>query len=61
MGRIKMDKSNLAERMKTYYENIPKTKLMRKVPVTIRLDRDMPILKGENRQYVDKYIYVGEE
>lgn len=30
MGRIKMDKSNLAERMKTYYENIPKTKLMRR-------------------------------
>ena len=25
------------------------------------IDRDMPILKGENRQYVDKYIYVGEE
>lgn len=25
-----MDKSNLAERMKTYYENIPKTKLMRR-------------------------------
>lgn len=33
-----MDKSNLAERMKTYYENIPKTKLMRRVPVAIRLD-----------------------
>ena len=28
-----MDKSNLAERMKTYYENIPKTKLMRRVPL----------------------------
>lgn len=25
------------------------------------IDRDMPILKGENRQYVDKYIYIGEE
>ena len=33
-----MDKSNLAERMKTYYENIPKTKLMRRVPVAIRLE-----------------------
>ena len=33
-----MDKSNLAERMKTYYENITKTKLMRRVPVAIRLD-----------------------
>ena len=38
MERIKMDKINLAERMKTYYENIPKTKLMRRVPVAIRLD-----------------------
>ena len=56
-----MDKSNLAERMKTYYENIPKTKLMRRVPVAIRLEGNMPIIKGENRQYVDKYIYVGEE
>lgn len=33
-----MDNNNLAERMKTYYENIPKTKLMRRVPVAIRLD-----------------------
>ena len=33
-----MDKSNLAERMKTYYENIPKTKLMRRVPVAIILE-----------------------
>lgn len=56
-----MDNNNLAERMKTYYENIPKTKLMHRVSVAIRLDCNMPILKGENRQYVDKYIYVGEE
>ena len=61
MGRIKMDKSNLAERMKTYYENIPKTKLIHRVSVAIRLDGNMPTVKGENRQYVDKYIYVGEE
>lgn len=33
-----MDRSDLAERMKNYYENIPKTKLMRRVPVAIRLD-----------------------
>lgn len=24
------------------------------------IDTDMPILKGENREYVDKWIYVGE-
>lgn len=56
-----MDKSNLAERMKTYYKNIPKTKLMHRVSVAIRLDGNMPILNGKNRQYVDKYIYAGEE
>ena len=33
-----MDRSDLAERMKTYYEQIPKTKLMRRCPVVIRLD-----------------------
>lgn len=29
---------NLGARMKTYYENIPKTKLMRRTPVAIRID-----------------------
>lgn len=24
------------------------------------LDTEMPILKGENRDYVDQYIFVGE-
>lgn len=33
-----MDRSDLANRMKIYYENIPKTKLMRRTPVAIRLD-----------------------
>lgn len=33
-----MDRSDLANRMKTYYEEIPKTKLMRRTPVVIRLD-----------------------
>ena len=33
-----MDKSDLANRMKIYYENIPKTKLMRRCPVAVRLD-----------------------
>lgn len=33
-----MDTSNLANRMKEYYENIPKTKLMRRAPVIIRTD-----------------------
>ena len=29
---------NLGNRMKTYYEQIPKTRLMRRTPVAIRLD-----------------------
>lgn len=33
-----MDRSDLANRMKTYYEQIPKTKLMRRTPVAIRID-----------------------
>lgn len=33
-----MDRSDLAIRMKEFYENIPKTKLMRRTPVTIRID-----------------------
>lgn len=33
-----MDRSDLAKRMKEYYEEIPKTKLMRRCPVAIRCD-----------------------
>lgn len=33
-----MDRSDLAVRMKNYYESVPKTKLMRRTPVAIRLD-----------------------
>lgn len=33
-----MDNSDLANRMKTFYEQIPKTKLMRRTPVIIRID-----------------------
>jgi len=33
-----MDSSDLAKRMKTYYEQIPKTKLIRRMPVIIRID-----------------------
>ena len=31
-------KDDLGERMKTYYEQVPKTRLMRRVPVCLRLD-----------------------
>ena len=33
-----MDNSNLAVRMKEFYENVPKTSLMRRTPVVIRID-----------------------
>ena len=33
-----MDNSNLAVRMKEFYENVPKTNLMRRTPVIIRID-----------------------
>ena len=33
-----MYKDQIGTRMKTYYEEIPKTKLMRRVPVAIRID-----------------------
>ena len=33
-----MDSSDLAVRMKTYYEKIPQTKLIRRTPVAIRID-----------------------
>lgn len=33
-----MDNSDLANRMKTFYEQIPKTKLMRRTPVIVRID-----------------------
>ena len=33
-----MDRSDLANRMKEFYETIPKTKLMRRCPVVVRID-----------------------
>lgn len=33
-----MKKDNLGDRMKQFYETVPKTRLMRRCPVIIRLD-----------------------
>ena len=33
-----MDRSDIANRMKEFYETVPKTKLMRRCPVVVRLD-----------------------
>ena len=35
---MNMDRSDLANRMKEFYETIPKTRLMRRCPVVVRLD-----------------------
>lgn len=66
---------DLGCRMKTFYEQIPKTKLMRRCPVALRIDgkafhtftsswiidKEIPIFKGEGRDYIDRLIYVGED
>ena len=38
MSDKKMKRDDLGNRMKTFYEEIPKTKLMRRTPVVIRID-----------------------
>lgn len=38
MSNNKMSRDDLGTRMKTYYEGIPKTRLMRRMPVIIRID-----------------------
>ena len=38
MSVKKMKRDDLGNRMKTFYEEIPKTKLMRRTPVVIRID-----------------------
>ena len=49
------DKSDINERMKTFYEFIPKTKLMRRCPVIIRIDGRAfhTFTKGFNRPFDD--------
>ena len=38
MSDKKMKRDDLGNRMKTFYEEISKTKLMRRTPVVIRID-----------------------
>ena len=38
MSDKKMKRNDLGNRMKTFYEEISKTKLMRRTPVVIRID-----------------------
>lgn len=58
-----MDTSDLAKRMKEYYEGIPKTKLMRRCPVAIRLDGKAfhTYTKGFNKPFDEILIKTMQE
>ncbi len=58
-----MDKTSLANRMKEYYENIPKIKLIRRTPVIIRLDGRSfhTFTKGFNKPFDDVLIKTMQE
>lgn len=53
-----MDNTALTQRMKKYYEEVPKTKLVRKIPVCIRLDGKAfhTFLKGFQKPFDDIFI-----
>lgn len=57
------DRSDISERMKTFYEFIPKTKLMRRCPVIIRLDGRSfhTFTKGFNRPFDEILIRTMQE
>lgn len=58
-----MDNSNLAKRMKEYYEKIPNTKLMRRCPVICRLDGRSfhTFTRGFKRPFDDVLIKTMQE
>ena len=53
-----MDNTALTQRMKKYYEEVPKIKLVRKIPVCIRLDGKAfhTFLKGFQKPFDDIFI-----
>ena len=58
-----MDNSNLAVRMKEFYENVPKTNLMRRTPVVIRIDGKAfhSFTKGFKRPFDEVLIKTMQE
>ena len=58
-----MDNSNLAARMKEFYENVPKTNLMRRTPVVIRIDGKAfhSFTKGFKRPFDEVLIKTMQE
>ena len=53
-----MDNTALAKRMKKYYEEVPKTRLIRRMPVCIRLDGKAfhTFLKGFKKPFDDTFV-----
>lgn len=63
MSDKKMKRDNLGNRMKTFYEQIPKTRLMRRTPVVIRIDGKAfhTFTKGFKRPFDDVLIQTMQE
>ena len=63
MGDKKMKRDDLGNRMKTFYEEIPKTKLMRRTPVVIRIDGKAfhTFTRGFKRPFDDILIKTMQE
>lgn len=63
MSDKKMKRDDLGNRMKTFYEEIPKTKLMRRTPVIIRIDGKTfhTFTRGFKRPFDDVLIKTMQE
>lgn len=63
MSDKKMKRDDLGNRMKTFYEEIPKTKLMRRTPVAIRIDGKAfhTFARGFKRPFDDVLIKTMQE
>lgn len=63
MSDKKMKRDDLGNRMKTFYEQIPKTKLMRRCPVVIRIDGKAfhTFTRGFKRPFDDVLIKTMQE
>ncbi len=63
MSDKKMKRDDLGNRMKTFYEQIPKTRLMRRTPVVIRIDGKAfhTFTRGFKRPFDDVLIKTMQE
>ena len=63
MSDKKMKRDDLGNRMKTFYEQIPKTRLMRRTPVVIRIDGKAfhTFTRGFKRPFDDVLIMTMQE